>query len=125
MKMMVGNKNINKHYEIINEVNKNDYYVLNWFDKAKEDYFKLDGEQIIFVDKALNRIKIMGMEAGQQLYGKLHNCRKLKNRKKGLRIVFKEGDSSKNIDIIDIIVIGKRKDDEVYLEAEKRLNDKI
>lgn len=106
-------------------MNKNDYYVLNWFDKAKEDYFKLDGEQIIFVDKALNRIKIMGMEAGQQLYGKLHNCGKLKNRKKGLRIVFKEGDSSKNIDIIDIIVIGKRKDDEVYLEAEKRLNDKI
>ena len=29
------------------------------------------------------------------------------------------------IDIIDIIVIGKRIDDEVYLEAEKRLNNEI
>ena len=123
---MAGNKNINKHYEVINKMNKNDYYVLNWFDKAKEDYFKLDGEQIVFVDKALSRIKIMGMEAGQQLYGKLHNCRKLKNRKKkGLRIVFKEGNFFKDIEIIDIIVNGKKTDDEVYLEAEKRLNNEI
>jgi mRNA interferase RelE/StbE len=124
MKMMVGNKKI-KHYKDINKIKKDDHYVLNWFDKAKEDYFKLDGDQIIFVDKALDRIKIMGMEAGQQLYGKLYKCKKLKNRKKGLRIVFKEGNSAKNIDIIDIIVIGKRSDNEVYNEAEKRLDDKL
>jgi mRNA interferase RelE/StbE len=123
MKMMVGNKKI-KHYKDINKIKKDDYYVLNWFDKAKEDYFKLDGEQIIFVDKALDRIKIIGMKAGEKLHGKLCNCRKLKNRKKGLRIVFKEGNSDKDVDIIDIVVIGKRSDNEVYNEAEKRLDDK-
>jgi mRNA interferase RelE/StbE len=120
---MVGNKKI-KHYKDINKIKKDDYYVLNWFDKAKEDYFKLDGEQIIFVDKALDRIKIIGMKAGEKLHGKLCNCRKLKNRKKGLRIVFKEGNSDKDVDIIDIVVIGKRSDNEVYNEAEKRLDDK-
>lgn len=121
--MMDGNKRKN-HYKAVNQVKKGDYYVLNWFDKAKEDYFKLDGEQIIFVDKALDRIKIIGMKAGEKLHGKLCNCRKLKNRKKGLRIVFKEGNSDEDVDIIDIVVIGKRSDNEVYNEAEKRLDDK-
>lgn len=123
--MMAGNKSIKNHYDAINQLKGNDNHALNWFDKAKEDYFNLDGDQITFVDKGLDRIKIFGMQAGEQLHGKLHNCRKLKNKKKGLRIIFKQGISSDNIDIIDIIVIGKRSDNEVYNEAEERLNKNL
>lgn len=123
--MMAGNKNIKNHYDDINKLKETDNHALNWFDKAKEDYFNLDGDQITFVDKGLDRIKIFGMQAGEQLHGKLHNCRKLKNKKKGLRIIFKQGISSNDIDIIDIIVIGKRSDNEVYDEAEERLNKNL
>lgn len=59
------------------------------------------------------------MQAGQPLYGKLINCRKLKNKKLGLRIVFRQ---DKNyIRIINIVTIGERRRNKVYKEAEKRL----
>ncbi|WP_204305256.1 hypothetical protein [Lactobacillus johnsonii] len=59
------------------------------------------------------------MQAGQPLHGKLINCRKLKNKKLGLRIVFRQ---DKNyIRIINIVTIGERRRNKVYKEAEKRL----
>ncbi|MGE6416041.1 hypothetical protein ACQKDD_17910 [Planococcus kocurii] len=44
-------------------------YQLEWTQYSKEDYEQLDGNQKIFVHKALNRIKLRGMEAGQSLHG--------------------------------------------------------
>jgi mRNA interferase RelE/StbE len=59
------------------------------------------------------------MSAGQPLRGVLQDCRKLKHKKLGLRIVFRQ--SARGIEIIEIVIIGKREDGEVYVSAAKRL----
>ena len=59
-----------------------------YFPEAKEEYDYLEGNELTFVDKGLNRIRALGMQASQPLHGNLVGCRKLKNRKMSLRIVF-------------------------------------
>lgn len=59
------------------------------------------------------------MDCGQSLKGKLIDCKKLKHQKLGLRIIFKE--SELGIEIIEIVTIGKRDEQEVYDTALKRL----
>lgn len=59
------------------------------------------------------------MQAGQPLHGNLAECRKLKNRKMDLRIVFTQDKDC--IKIIKIIAIGKQRRDKVYKDAERRL----
>jgi len=49
----------------------------------------------------------MGIQLGQLLSGALVGCRKLKHRKAGLRVIFKE--SQNRIEITDIIASGKEK----------------
>ncbi|WP_426273560.1 type II toxin-antitoxin system RelE family toxin [Exiguobacterium sp. R-17] len=95
-------------------------YQLEWTQYSKEDYDNLDGSQKIFVDKALNRIISLGMAAGQPLSGNLAHCNKLKNRKMGLRVVFREVEGK--LQIIQIVAIGKRDKDEIYKMAEQRLD---
>ncbi|WP_214770846.1 addiction module toxin RelE [Exiguobacterium sp. s133] len=95
-------------------------YQLEWTQYSKGDYDDLDGSQKIFVDKALERIISKGMEAGQPLNGNLSHCNKLKNRKMGLRVVFREVEGK--LQIIQIVAIGKRDKDEIYKIAEKRLD---
>jgi len=94
-------------------------FSLSFYSEAKKDFKKLDGTQKIFVLKAFNRIIQKGMSAGQALHGELHNCRKLKNKKMGLRIVFTQEDNQ--INIVEIVAIGYREDMKVYKNAEKRL----
>ncbi len=94
-------------------------YQIEWTQYSKGDYDDLDGSQKIFVDKALDRIISKGMEAGQPLNGSLSHCNKLKNRKMGLRVVFREVEGK--LQIIQIVAIGKRDKDEIYKIAEKRL----
>ena len=86
---------------------------------SKEDYNSLDGSQKIFVDRAITWIKTHGMQAGQPLQGSLSQCRKLKNKKMGLRIVFREIDGK--VEVIQIVAIGKRDKKEVYKAAEDRM----
>ncbi len=88
---------------------------------ASDDYNKLDGSQKTGILKGLKRIEQRGMIAGEQLKGDLINCRKIKLRDAGLRIVFRQdGD---NIKIMQIVAIGKRDKSKVYKDAIKRLND--
>lgn len=97
-------------------------FELLWFDAAKEEYDKLDGSQKIQVNKGLQRIKERGMDAGKYLEKKRYDlsmCREIKMRRLGLRIVFKQ--SSEGIEIIDVVVVGKRSDDEVFKLAARRL----
>lgn len=94
-------------------------YELNYLEGAKKDYDTLDGSQKKLVDKSLKRIKQRGMQAGEALRGELAGCNKLKHKKAGLRVIFRE--SSKGIEIIDIVTIGKRSDSEVYKIAENRI----
>ncbi|WP_125765290.1 type II toxin-antitoxin system RelE family toxin [Levilactobacillus mulengensis] len=95
-------------------------YAIAYLEEARNDYQKLDGSQKVFVDKGLNRIRKLGMQAGQPLAGSLINCRKLKNKRMGLRIVFRQVDQE--IQIIQILAIGKRADKAVYRDAAQRLS---
>lgn len=98
----------------------NPIYQLQFFEQAKEEYDKLDGAQLIFVDKGLQRIRFLGMQAGAPLHGQLEGCNKLKNKKMGLRIVFTQKDQK--IQIIQIVAIGKRRRNEVYENTLRRLD---
>ena len=91
-------------------------------DEARKEYQLLDGSQKIIVDKGINRIKTRGSQAGEQLHGELKGCYKFKNRKAGLRIVFRQ--LEERIEVIQIVAIGKRDKSEVYKNAIKRLNKK-
>ena len=86
---------------------------------SRVDYSGLDGSQKRQVLKSLTKIEKNGMNAGQPLHGKLWDCRKLKHRKLGLRVIFRQ--SEVGIEIIEIVVVGKREDDEVYEIAADRL----
>ncbi|MGI6154971.1 MAG: addiction module toxin RelE [Enterococcus lemanii] len=97
-------------------------FALQWFDEAKAEYDKLDGSQKIQVNKGLKRIEERGMDAGKHLEKKRYDlsmCREIKMKRLGLRIVFKQ--SKNGIEIIDVVVVGKRSDDEVFNSAAKRL----
>lgn len=65
-------------------------YPFEWKQYSKEDYDNLDGSQKVFVDKVLNCIISVAMEAGQPLSGNLAHCNNLKNRKMRLRVIFRE-----------------------------------
>jgi len=91
---------------------KNNVYSIEFIDKAQIEYNNLDGSQKVFVDKGLERIKILGTSAGQSLSGELNKCRKLKNKPLGLRIIFTQ--TNQKIRIIKIIAIGQREDKKVY-----------
>ncbi|WP_142829744.1 type II toxin-antitoxin system RelE family toxin [Planococcus soli] len=95
-------------------------YQLEWTQYSKEDYEQLDGSQKIFVNKALDRIKLRGMEAGQSLHGNLAQCNKLRNKKMGIRIIFREAEGT--IQVIQIVAIGKRDKEKNYKMAEERLS---
>lgn len=96
-------------------------YELQFTEYSQEELNRLDGSKKEFVYKALQRIKARGMQAGQSLSGDLKQCRKLKNNKLGLRIVFREAKGK--IEVIEIVAIGSRSDKEVYKDAIKRLSD--
>ena len=92
--------------------------------EAQEDYDALDGSQKKWVEAAVERLKVRGGEIGEPLHKSptddLRGCKKLKNKSLGLRIVFRVI-SPGECEIIEIIVIGKRSDSEVYHMAGKRL----
>lgn len=81
-------------------------YSIVWTEYSKDDYEKLDGSQKVFVDKAINPIKLNGMDSGEPLRGNLAKCNKLKNKRLGLRVIFREVIGE--VEIIQIVGIGKR-----------------
>ena len=83
------------------------------------DYNNLDGSQKKQILKSLTKIEENGMNTGQPLYGNLWDCRKLKHKRLGLRVIFRQ--SEIGIEIIEIVTIGKREDYEVYEIAAERL----
>ncbi|HIB1903641.1 TPA: type II toxin-antitoxin system RelE family toxin [Enterococcus faecium] len=94
-------------------------YQIKYTHASKKDYEKLDNSQKLQVRKSLKKLEELGLQAGQSLRGKLADCKKIKHKKLGLRVIFKQSDLG--IEIIEIVVIGKRDEKEVYREAEKRL----
>jgi mRNA interferase RelE/StbE len=88
-------------------------------DDSREDFEALDGSQKPQVLKSLAKIESVGMQAGQPLHGLLHDCRKLKHLRLGLRVVFRQ--SNLGIEIVEIVAIGKRSENEIYEVALRRL----
>ena len=86
---------------------------------SRLDFYGLDGSQKKQILKSLIKIENNGMNIGQPLHGILWDCRKLKHKRLGLRVIFRQSDIG--IEIIEIVVVGKREDDEVYEIAAKRL----
>ncbi|MGX7211790.1 type II toxin-antitoxin system RelE family toxin [Enterococcus innesii] len=79
-------------------------YKIKFTPASKKDYDKLDNSQKLQVRKSLQRIEEFGLDTGQPLKGKLADCKKMKHKKLGLRVIFKQSDLG--IEIIEIVVIG-------------------
>lgn len=94
-------------------------YKVEFIEEANQDFKNLDRSQQILIRKSILKIEKYGMQTGEPLRGKLAGCRKLKHKKAGLRVVFRE--TKKGLEIIQILAIGKRSDKEVYKSATKRL----
>ena len=96
-----------------------------FIEDAKEDYRKLDGSEKKYVDIALAKMRFRADELGEELTKKgesnLIGCKKIKFRKIGIRIVFRV--IGGQVEIAEIISIGKRRNDEVYKNAAKRLSN--
>lgn len=99
-----------------------------YWKEAKKDYKKLDGMLKQWVDTAEERLKIRGSEIGKRLgnttYSKLAGFKELKNQKLGVRLIFKPTKDNQ-IEIIEIVAIGKRDEEKVFLTAEKRRKDHL
>lgn len=100
---------------------------LVFLDKAIEDLNKLSGNQKIQVTKIIRRVLLNPLPNNEGGYGKplgkvknidLSNCLKIKLKKAGIRVVYK---LVKTESQMLVIVIGARRDNEVYDEALKRL----
>ncbi|MFZ2584923.1 MAG: addiction module toxin RelE [Enterococcus aquimarinus] len=91
--------------------------------EAERDYKKLDGTLKQWVNAAEDRLKERGSEIGKDLgnttYSKLAGFKELKNQRLGIRLIFKPCKDG-SIEIIEIIAIGRRADDEIFFTAEKR-----
>lgn len=94
-------------------------YKIQWTEYSKQDYDNLNGSQKILIGKSLDRIKNAGMQAGQPCHKELAGCRRLKHRKAGLRVIFRESEES--IEIIQIVAIGHRDKNEIYNIATQRI----
>ena len=104
---------------------------MNWnvsfLPDAEKDLEKLDGSQRILILKAIKKIQQNPLSQIEGGYGKplgnkngnnLSGFLKVKLKAAGLRIVYK---TIKINDMMLIIVIGARADDEVYDIAQKRI----
>lgn len=96
---------------------------------SREDYFKLDGSQKKIVDKILTRVAINPLPSTEGGYGKrlknnpnskLSGFLKIKLKKSGIRIIYK---LEKIGEVMKIIIIGLRSDNEVYKEANNRIEE--
>ena len=100
---------------------------LEFIDEALDDYDRLSGNQKTQVIKIIRRVLINPLPNTEGGYGKplgkvkdvdLSGCCKIKLKKAGIRVVYK---LVKTETQMLIIVIGARRDNEVYDEASKRL----
>lgn len=97
-------------------------YTVELTPKAQSDFRKLDNSQRLHVKKSFLKLEQQGPSIGEALKGNLAGYRKLKHKKLGLRVIFHQTETG--IEIIEVVAIGKRSDEEIYKIAEKRINTK-
>lgn len=104
-------------------------WIVSYLPEALEDLRKLDGSQKILIRKAIQKVCQNPLPESEGGYGKLLGNKnntdlsgflKIKLRGAGLRIVYQ---LIRQEDQMLIIIIGAREDDEVYLDAQKRIKE--
>lgn len=99
-----------------------------YLDEVTEDFDRLDGSQRILVRKAINRTLKnplprseggYGIELGRKGNTDLTNFLEIKLRGAGLRAIYKLIRTETEM---LVVIIGARKDEEVYDEAKKRID---
>lgn len=95
-------------------------YTVELTPEARADFLKLDNSQRLHVLKSFVKLENQGGLAGEALRGDLVGYRKLKHKKLGLRVIFHEIGKGK-IEIVEVIAIGKRSDEEIYKIASNRV----
>jgi mRNA interferase RelE/StbE len=105
----------------------NPKFKITFIPKAAKEYRKFDGSVKKLVDLALRKMEERADELGEELVNKqgtkLLGCRKIKFRSAGIRIVYRIiGDKA---EVVEVIAIGKREDNEVYQLASKRLQELV
>ncbi|PFR34587.1 hypothetical protein COK29_33810, partial [Bacillus cereus] len=85
----------------------------------------LDGSVKQIVNKAIKQLEVRADEVGKELenkqHTKLYGCKEVKIKGIGIRIVFRI--VGEKAEIVQIISIGKRDDNEVFQDAHKRLQE--
>lgn len=98
---------------------------VNFWKEAVKDYKKLDGATKKWVNLAIERLEEKGSSIGKKLgntqYAKLVGFSELKNQRLGIRLIYRTKPDNK-IEIIEIVIIGKREDEKVVITADKRIN---
>jgi mRNA interferase RelE/StbE len=97
---------------------------VEFLDEARRDMRKLDGSQRALVLKAIRKVQQdptangYGTPLGNKSGSSLAGLFKIKLRKSGIRVVYQllEVDGA-----MRIVIVGMRADNEVYLEAARRL----
>ena len=98
---------------------------------AKKDLKKLDNTQQRAVFKALDKVSVNPLPENEGGYGKplgnhssskLSGLLKIKLLSMGIRVVYR---LERVDDVMTIIIVGMRSDDEVYKEAEKRIKKSV
>ena len=105
-------------------------WTVSYLDEAFDDLERLQKSTALQVKKMIDRVAINPLPNTEGGYGKplgnlrdvdLRNCCKIKLKKAGIRVVYKLVKVETNM---TVIVIGARKDNEVYKVAAKRLANK-
>jgi mRNA interferase RelE/StbE len=100
---------------------------IDYHEKAKKDLQDLNSTVSVRVIKAINRVSLNPLPQSEGGYGKplgnkqsskLAGCMKIKLKSIGIRVVYQ---LIRVDNIMKIVVVSIRDDDEVYKEAERRI----
>lgn len=103
-----------------------DRFSLRFNKKAKKEFDKLDGSVKPRIEKGLARLRARADEVGKPLENKrgmkLHGCSELKYANDGLRIIYRITEESQGeLEVVLILGVGNRSDDEAFKDASDRL----
>jgi addiction module RelE/StbE family toxin len=87
-------------------------------DQARADILELDKTESILAAKALQKLTEQPLLRGHSLQGNLNGLRSLVVGKRKIRIVFRADDLNS---MVEVIAIGHRHNDEVYIRASNRI----
>lgn len=89
-------------------------------ERAAGEYRSLDGSVRPLVDNGLARLRLRADAIGKPLSGRLQGCKELKFRSAGICIFFRIMNGE--VQIVEIVAIGRRDGGAVFHDAEWRLD---